>query len=424
MSRIILPSRGISQLSGFLDNSHWLVKKGLVFYSPAPGIALSGKGQILPLSHAMPDSPDGTMGLTVVGNAVNYDDYAISLPGSTPFTLIAWGKVVDTTNDHVLLGVGIAGQNEHRALISMDGTDSGGIDRCYAFCKDGTAAVQVFTAAGAYTANRWHMVTGIFGSATDMRIYRDGALQGAQTSGVNFPTTTMTRLFVGSAPGVSPSALRNGDRVSGCICVLGALTEEEVSRLYYEQLKNPWSLLKPASKSIWFDSAVGGGTQNLAPSLYSDTDTFFSPTASTEYALTPALFADEDTFYSPTVGASNNLSPALFNDADTFYSPVVGIEGGTQALLPALFTDGDIFYSPTVIGDQLLLPSLFADSDIFYSPTVTAPGAMTLTQADIDAIVAAVLSAAQTTPIHADTRKMNGATVAGDGSSGNLWRGA
>lgn len=36
----------------------------------------------------------------------------------------------------------------------------------------------------------------------------------------------------------------------------------------------------------------------------------------------------------------------------------------------------------------------------------------------------AVLAAAQTTPIHADTRKMNGATVNGDGSSGNLWRGA
>lgn len=200
----------------------------------------------------------------------------------------------------------------------------------------------------------------------------------------------------------------------------GQLTTDECAKFS----DNPWQIF--ADRQIYIPvSAVGGaGTQNLAPSLYSDTDTFFSPTASTEYALTPALFSDPDTFYSPVVGASNNLSPALFNDADTFYSPVIGLEGGTQALLPSLFVDSDTFYSPTVTGDQVLLPTLFADSDIFYSPTVTAPGAMTLTQADIDAIVAAVLSAAQTTPIHADTRKMNGATVAGDGSSGNLWRGA
>lgn len=38
-------------------------------------------------------------------------------------------------------------------------------------------------------------------------------------------------------------------------------------------------------------------------------------------------------------------------------------------------------------------------------------------------IVAALLAAAQATPIHADTRKMNGANVAGSGVTGDLWRG-
>ena len=37
---------------------------------------------------------------------------------------------------------------------------------------------------------------------------------------------------------------------------------------------------------------------------------------------------------------------------------------------------------------------------------------------------AAILAAATLTPIHADTRKMNGAVVNGDGTSGNKWRGA
>lgn len=38
-------------------------------------------------------------------------------------------------------------------------------------------------------------------------------------------------------------------------------------------------------------------------------------------------------------------------------------------------------------------------------------------------IAEATISAAQVTPIHSDARKMNGAAIQGDGSSGNLWRG-
>ena len=38
-------------------------------------------------------------------------------------------------------------------------------------------------------------------------------------------------------------------------------------------------------------------------------------------------------------------------------------------------------------------------------------------------IAAAILLAAQTTPIYADAREMNGAQVIGDGTAGNDWRG-
>lgn len=38
-------------------------------------------------------------------------------------------------------------------------------------------------------------------------------------------------------------------------------------------------------------------------------------------------------------------------------------------------------------------------------------------------IVAALLAAAQATPIYADARKMNGATITGTGTSGDKWRG-
>ena len=41
-----------------------------------------------------------------------------------------------------------------------------------------------------------------------------------------------------------------------------------------------------------------------------------------------------------------------------------------------------------------------------------------------EAIAAAILAAAQITPIYADARKMNGAAILGDGSAGDKWRGA
>lgn len=41
----------------------------------------------------------------------------------------------------------------------------------------------------------------------------------------------------------------------------------------------------------------------------------------------------------------------------------------------------------------------------------------------LDAIPADVLSAAQTTPIHANTKQINGAAVLGTGTEADTWRG-
>lgn len=43
---------------------------------------------------------------------------------------------------------------------------------------------------------------------------------------------------------------------------------------------------------------------------------------------------------------------------------------------------------------------------------------------DLVALAQAILSAAQTNPIHADVQKMNGADVIGNGTAGDKWRGA
>jgi hypothetical protein len=68
-------------------------------------------------------------------------------------------------------------------------------------------------------------------------------------------------------------------------------------------------------------------------------------------------------------------------------------------LSPALFVDGDTFHAPTVAGGgQVLTPTLFADDDTFYTPSVAA---VTLTQADLDSIAAAVWASDTAVAAHA-----------------------
>jgi hypothetical protein len=157
--------------------------------------------------------------------------------------------------------------------------------------------------------------------------------------------------------------------------------------------------------------------QPLTPSLYSDGDSFFSPTVGATYALTPSLFSDGDTFPSATVTpGAVALTPSLFADGDTFHAPTVASSGpqdltpslytnaasfftstvaATYALTPSLFTDGDTFHAATVApGAVGLTPSLFSDGDTFYSPTVAATYALTAAlYSDADSFPSATVSA-------------------------------
>lgn len=64
--------------------------------------------------------------------------------------------------------------------------------------------------------------------------------------------------------------------------------------------------------------------------------------------------------------------------------------------------------------------SALVNSAVSYQNVVTGDISTVPTSAQI---VAAILAAAQATPIHADTKRMNGAQVFGTGQSGDAWRG-
>lgn len=119
---------------------------------------------------------------------------------------------------------------------------------------------------------------------------------------------------------------------------------------------------------------VGGGasSQNIAPPLFVNQNTFAAATVTSTVNLAPSLFTNVSTFYIPTVSASYAINVPLFVNSSTFYAPSVT---SSYAISVPLAANTNVFYSPTVSGVVNLLPSLFVNTNLFYSPTVTQNGA-------------------------------------------------
>ena len=66
--------------------------------------------------------------------------------------------------------------------------------------------------------------------------------------------------------------------------------------------------------------------RNLSAGLFTNSQTFYGPTASATYAVFPPLYADSDFIFPPTVtivGGPQTIAPSLFTNTNIFYSPVV-----------------------------------------------------------------------------------------------------
>lgn len=133
---------------------------------------------------------------------------------------------------------------------------------------------------------------------------------------------------------------------------------------------------------------AASGAQTLTPSLVTNTQTFHAATVIRgAVTLTPSLVTNSQTFHAATVTAGTvNLTPSLVTNGQTFYAPVVSNGGVTLA--PSLVTNSQTFPSPTIsVGAVTLTLDVVVNGQTFYGPTVEG---MLLTQADLDAIAAAV----------------------------------
>lgn len=122
--------------------------------------------------------------------------------------------------------------------------------------------------------------------------------------------------------------------------------------------------------------------QELTPSLYTNTNTFYTHTVSAgsaDQTLSPSLYTNANTFYAHIVSAGSGdqtLLPALYANPNTFYTHAISVGSGDQTLTPSLYQNQNTFYAHTVsvgagVGPQTLTPSLYANQNIFWSPTVS-----------------------------------------------------
>lgn len=122
----------------------------------------------------------------------------------------------------------------------------------------------------------------------------------------------------------------------------------------------------------------GGSTQTLTPGLFTNTQSFYSPTVALagggSQSLTAARFDNANTFFAPAVTTGPvALAPGLFINAQSFFAPTVA--PGAVALAPSLATNTQSFFAATVsTGPVALAPGLFTNAQTFYPATVSLGG--------------------------------------------------
>jgi len=129
-----------------------------------------------------------------------------------------------------------------------------------------------------------------------------------------------------------------------------------------------WGLVTETPATYTHDLGDLDATQNLTAARYNNVNTFYGPTVTATYALTAARFDNTNTFYGPTVSATYALTAARYDNEQTFYGPTVA---AIYDITPARYDNEQTFYGPTVAASNALTAARFDNEQTFYAPTVT-----------------------------------------------------
>ena len=246
--------------------------------------------------------------------------------------------------------------------LVVDNRLTGGLEPTAASSEQSVYSTQTNTTSVSYqdgdvlVAEVWYQVTQSMNSSYTATFYYDGTTVTANNNTVVSNHASFVEVFesLTFAQSLAPSLVTNTPTFFSASVTPGAMT------LAPSLVTNTSSFHAPAVSQV----------QTLTPSLFTNTSTFHVPTVSAVKTLTPALVTDGESFFAPTVTpGAVTLTPSLATNASSFYSPTVG--RGTITLSPALLTDGDAFYAPVVTqGGVTLAPALLSNAQVFYAPTV------------------------------------------------------
>ena len=128
--------------------------------------------------------------------------------------------------------------------------------------------------------------------------------------------------------------------------------------------------------STVYTPTLNPGAVSVEPPLLTNTSTVYTPTVSPgTVTISPSLLTNSNTIYTPTVEAGTIIAPDLLTNTSTVYQPT--LQPGPVSIEPDLLTNTQTFYTPTLTATYTVTPDLLTNTSTVYQPTLTA-GAVTI----------------------------------------------
>ena len=99
----------------------------------------------------------------------------------------------------------------------------------------------------------------------------------------------------------------------------------------------------------FYSPLLSPGAVSVTPSLYANAPTFYGLTVTTSKALTASLFSNSSELYEPLAtlaGGPLVIAPSLFSNTASFFTHTVA--SGLVQLYPVRFDSASVFYAPAV----------------------------------------------------------------------------
>src|SRR5688500_18257150 len=178
-----------------------------------------------------------------------------------------------------------------------------------------------------------------------------------------------------------PTGLRKGDlgfNIKGIYYPRGHLGDFTVSvpqsfavgvnlaqrTVYIPMLRPKLPSIQPRliiNNSLFLSSNISVvGDVDLSALRFDDPDLFFSPFAfvpGSGFSIDPSLFTDSDEFYSHLIETSSHLEAFRFNDGDSFYSPSAFY---SNVISPSFVASANAIYNQSALSSWTLQPPRIA----------------------------------------------------------------